>query len=60
MYFCSQSVLEQKYVYIPKFCYIEVGFKGVYIAWPCFPDEINIDASSVTLKLCAKFQRFKF
>ena len=23
--------------YIPKFCYIKVGFKGVYITSTCFP-----------------------
>ena len=24
---------------IPQFCYIKVGFKGVYISRRCFPDE---------------------
>ena len=24
---------------IPQFCYIKVGFKGVYISQTCFPDE---------------------
>ena len=23
---------------IPQFCYIKVGFKGVYISWTWFPD----------------------
>ena len=22
----------------PQFCYIKVGFKGVYISWTCYPD----------------------
>ena len=26
-------------LYIPQFCYIKVGYKGVYIAQTCFPDE---------------------
>ena len=25
---------------IPQFCYIKVGFKGVYISRTCFPDDI--------------------
>ena len=24
--------------YIPQFCYINVGYEGVYISWTCFPD----------------------
>ena len=27
---------------IPQFCYIKVGFKGVYISRTCFPDELSI------------------
>ena len=26
---------------IPQFCYIKVGYKGVYITWTCFPDEFS-------------------
>ena len=31
----------RKIVYpcIPQFNYIKVGFKGVFIAWSCFPDD---------------------
>ena len=31
---------KKKYVYpcIPQFCYIKVGFKGVYMSRTCFPD----------------------
>ena len=25
----------------PQFCYIKVGYKGVYIAWTCFPDGVR-------------------
>ena len=25
---------------MPQFCYIKVGFKGVYIARTCFPDDV--------------------
>ena len=25
---------------IPQFCYIKVGFKGVFIARTCFPDDM--------------------
>ena len=24
---------------MPQFYYIKVGFKGVFIAWTCFPDD---------------------
>ena len=26
---------------IPQFDYIKVGFKGVYIAWTCYPDVLK-------------------
>ena len=31
---------KKKYIYpcIPQFCYIKMGFKGVFIARTCFPD----------------------
>ena len=25
------------YPCIPQFCYIEMGFNGVYMSWTCFP-----------------------
>ena len=25
----------------PNFCYIKVGFTGVYISWTCFPDALK-------------------
>ena len=28
------------YPCIPQFCYIKVGFKGVYITRTCFPDAL--------------------
>ena len=27
---------------IPQFCYIKVGFKGVYTIWTCFRDGLQI------------------
>ena len=27
---------------IPQFCYIKVGFKGVYITRTCYPDALNL------------------
>ena len=34
--------LKKRYTYlcIPKFCFIKVGFKGVYITWTCFHDDM--------------------
>ena len=34
--FCSKNKKK-----IPQFCYMKVGFKGVYIARTCFPDELQ-------------------
>ena len=38
---CGYS-LEPPHPCIPQFCYIKVGFKGVYIPRICFPDDILI------------------
>ena len=35
----KQKKEKQVYPCIPQFCYIKVGFKGVYITQKCFPDE---------------------
>ena len=37
---CGYTFLQQKYSCIPQFYYIQVGFKGVYIARTCFPDVV--------------------
>ena len=39
----SQSMFWSKnryYPCIPQFHYIKVGYKGVFISWTCFPDDI--------------------
>ena len=36
---------------IPQFCYIKVGFKGVYITWTCFPDEYGHSSTYMYLTL---------
>ena len=33
--------------HIPQFCYIKVGFKGVYIKRTCFPDEVSVSTIQV-------------
>ena len=33
-----------------QFCYIKVGFKGVYITRACFPDEISIPVGQASVK----------
>ena len=38
-YFCSKH-RKTRYTCIPQFCYKKVAFKGVYIARPCFRDEM--------------------
>ena len=36
---CFGAKIRKKvYPCIPQFCYIKVGFKGVYFSWACFPD----------------------
>ena len=39
---CFGSKIRKKNVYpsIPQFCYIKVGYKGVYITLKCYPDEL--------------------
>ena len=32
---------------IPQFCYIKVGFKGVYLLRTCFPDELCVVARRI-------------
>ena len=32
------KISKQEYPCIPQFYYIKVGYKGVFIAWACFPD----------------------
>ena len=36
--FWSKNKKKYAYPCIPQFCYIKVGFKGVFIARTCFPD----------------------
>ena len=35
---------------IPQFCYIKVGFEGVFISRTCFPD-VNMDSKKITKTL---------
>ena len=44
---------EQVYPCKTQFYYIKVGFKGIFIAWPCFPDDYEKYAHAV-LKFCSQ------
>ena len=38
---CFGAKIRKKvYPCIPQFCYIKVGFEGVYISRTCFPDDV--------------------
>ena len=49
------------YPCIPQFCYIKVGFKGVFIAWTCFTDDetsfsfFQVDTKSSDILLILTF-----
>ena len=46
--------------YIPQFCYIKLGFKGVYISQACFPDgrkeKEKCSQNTCQIKPCNKSQ----
>ena len=39
MYPQSMFWIKNRYIPAYPFCYIKVGFEGVYITWTCFPDK---------------------